>query len=67
MESLVIIDDEKIVIDGIQAMMNMIDSEIILAGSATDGISAFDLLRRTSPGICDHRYSNAGNGWTFVD
>ncbi len=49
MESLVIIDDEKIVIDGIRAMMSIIDPDIVIEGSAMDGISAFDLLRSTSP------------------
>lgn len=51
MKRLVIIDDEAIVISGIQAILKRISIDIVLCGSATDGLSGFDLLMETRPDI----------------
>lgn len=51
MKSLVVIDDEKIVVDGIGSALEYIRNDIVLEAYALDGVSAFDLLRLTSPDI----------------
>lgn len=51
MKKLVVIEDETFVINGIQAILKRIRSDIVLCGSATDGLSGFDLLMDTRPDI----------------
>lgn len=57
MRRIIIIEDEKIVINGIKAMLKRISEQYQVIGSATDGIAGFDLLLREKPDIvlCDIR------------
>ncbi len=51
MRRMAVIENEVIVIDGIQAILNRIRDDVVLCGSATDGLSGFDLLMETKPDI----------------
>lgn len=51
MKSLVIIDDEMIVIKGIQAILSRIRDDIEVVGWATDGIAGYDVLIEARPDI----------------
>ena len=51
MWQLAIIDDEPLVISGIQAMLKRINLDIIPCGSASNGIDGYDLLLETKPDI----------------
>lgn len=51
MKTLVIIDDEMLVIDGIQAIIQRIRDDIKTVGWANDGLSGFDVLKKEKPDI----------------
>ena len=51
MKTVVIVDDERIVIQGIESMLGNSEFDVSVVGSAEDGLTAFDLLRELEPDI----------------
>ena len=51
MKKLVVIDDEYLVIEGIRVMLKRIGTDYELAGSASDGQTALELIEKVQPDI----------------
>lgn len=51
MKKLVVIDDEYIVVEGIRAIINKLNLDVDIVGSATDGVSGLEVIRETRPDV----------------
>ena len=57
MKKIVIIDDEQLIINGIQAMISRIDDDFKVVDTASDGLTGYDIILNKKPDIviCDIR------------
>jgi two-component system response regulator YesN len=48
---MVIVDDEKVVIDGLTSAINWSDHQVQIVGTSLDGNTAYKLIEETKPRI----------------
>lgn len=66
MYSMVILDDEKIVLQGIQKLCQKEDFGFVIKGAFVDSLKALDCIAGSASAFNHYRCADASDGWSGI-